>query len=87
MSKRQEVRLRHLRGRFLQWITGTQSLTERTSELQLFRQQLSKHFKAFWTDLPVSPAQNDAAEVLIMDGVYQSGRTNAVLEGSGMAFR
>ena len=79
VSKRPDVRLRHLRHRFLQWITGTRSMTERASELQISRQRLGKLFKAFWTDIPVSPAQATAAEVLIMDGVYLSGRTNAVL--------
>ena len=54
-------------------------MTERARELQISRQQLGKLFKAFWADLPVSPAQAAAAEVLILDGVYLSGRNNAVL--------
>lgn len=79
VRKRPDVHVRHLRERFLQWITGTQSLTERANELQLSRKQLNKRFKAFWAELPVCTAQNDAALVLILDGVYLSGRTNAVL--------
>ena len=76
---RPDVRVRHLRHRFLQWVTSTRSLTERASDLQLSRQQLGKLFNAFWTDLPASPAQVKSAEVLILDGVYLSGRTNVVL--------
>lgn len=79
VRKRPDIRVRHLRGRFLQWITGTRSLTERAGDLQLSRKQLSKLFKTFWAEPPVSTAQNNAALVLILDGVYLSGRTNAVL--------
>lgn len=79
VRKRRDVHVRHLRHHFLQWITGTQSLTEKASEMKLSRKQLSKHFNAFWADLPACPANTEPTEVLVLDGVYLSGRTNAVL--------
>ena len=79
VNNRPDVRARHLRQRFLQWITETRSMTERARELQISRQQLGKLFNAFWADIPVSPVQAKRAEVLILDGVYLSGRNNAVL--------
>lgn len=48
--------------------------------MSLSRKQLSKLFEPFWKELPPSPpqcTQNDI--VLIFDGVYLSGRSNAVL--------
>jgi hypothetical protein len=79
VRKRPDVHVRHLRHHFLQWITGTQSLAEKASEMKLSRKQLSKYFKAFWAELPACPAKTEPTEVLVLDGVYLSGRTNAVL--------
>lgn len=47
--------------------------------MRLSGKQLSKHFKAFWAELPACPAKTEPTEVLVLDGVYLSGRTNAVL--------
>lgn len=79
VRKKRDVHVRHLRHHFLQWITGTQSLTEKASEMKLARKLLSKHFKAFWAALPACPANTEPTEVLVLDDVYLSGRTNAVL--------
>lgn len=80
VRNRPDVHIRHLRARFIGWLTGTDSLADIAHEMSLSRKQLSKRFKPFWTELPLSPhkcTQNDI--VLVFDGVYLSGRTNAVL--------
>jgi len=79
VRKRRDVHIRHLHDRFLQWITGTRSLTEIAREIKLSRKQLSKLFEAFWAELPSAPVKAEPTEVLVLDGVYLSGRTNAVL--------
>ena len=53
--------------------------------MSLSRKQLCKLFEPFWKELPPSPSkctQNDM--VLIFDGVYLSGKTNAVLIARSM---
>ncbi len=46
------------------------------------RRQMVRLFESFWSEEPFKPPQSiDYEHLLIVDGVYLSGRTNAVLIG------
>jgi hypothetical protein len=85
VRNRPDVHIRHLRARFIGWLTGTGPLADIAHDMSLSRKQLCKLFEPFWKELPPSPSkctQNDM--VLIFDGVYLSGKTNAVLIARSM---
>ncbi|MBU0683520.1 MAG: transposase [Candidatus Omnitrophica bacterium] len=77
---RSDTYVRHLYTQFVRWITGTLSQTEIARKVNISRKQLSARFKICWNITPPDlPIYTTPDSVLIVDGVYLSGRTNSVL--------
>lgn len=82
VRERSDTRTRHLRARFVSWLTGTQELGAIAKDLDLCRDRLTDLFRPLWSlPAPRPPARIERVRVLIVDGVYLSGRTNAALVG------
>jgi hypothetical protein len=80
IRRRRDVVMRHTQAHFMRWIRGTASLTEVGCALGLSRKQLTARFQACWNAPPPEPLNHGKADsILIVDGVYLSGRVNAVL--------
>lgn len=81
VRRRPDTTLRHLRRRFVDWLTGYQSLTSIASELVTTRRTLTAWFEPLWYEaLPVAQRVDVTGHVLIVDGV-QLARGASVLVG------
>lgn len=79
VRRRDDVRARHFRGRFIAWLSGTASLAHVARTMGVSRRQAANRFAPFWCELPPRPTPVSPDAILILDGVYLSGRTNAAL--------
>lgn len=80
VKTRPDTSLRHLLRHFIKWITGTREQSAIALELGISRMQLSRRFEWCWSfPAPSPPPVTEPDYVLILDGVYLSGRTNAAL--------
>jgi hypothetical protein len=80
IRQRSDQRYRQYFRSFVKWLTGTREQSAIARELSISRMQLSRRFELCWSlPAPASPPATEADHVLILDGVYLSGRTNAVL--------
>ena len=65
---------------FVRWLTGTKELCAVAKEVGVSRAQLSRRFEQCWREpAPTPPLVAETLRILILDGVYLSGRVNAVL--------
>lgn len=77
---RPDTAFRHLKKHFVRWLTGNQSLAEIAHEIGCTRQTLVARFSTLWEECPAPPpAPSKPDHILILDGVYLSGRVNAAL--------
>lgn len=76
---RPDTRRRHLRPHFIRWLTGVTSLTDIGVQYGYSRRQLTRRFNPLWHEPPPQPPTPSSVMILIVDGVYLSGRRNAVL--------
>lgn len=77
---RRDTTLRYQSRQFVHWLTGNRSLAEMAGELGCSRQALAARFAPWWSERPQpSPSLSKSCSTLILDGVYLSGRVNAVL--------
>lgn len=82
IKKRLDTRARHLMRWFVRWITGTATLSEIAIRHRHTRRQMVRLFGQMWKiPAPQPPHSASPHSVLIVDGVYLSGRHNAVLIG------
>jgi hypothetical protein len=82
VKKRGDTTLRHLKKRFKEWLTGTNTLTDIAHHYDRTRRQMVRLFEPLWhMSAPQPPQTTPQGIVLIVDGVYLSGRRNAVLIG------
>jgi len=82
VKTRADTKKRHLRKWFVRWITGVRELAAIARLHGHSRRQMVRLFEPFWSEEPFKPPQSiDCEHLLIVDGVYLSGRTNAVLIG------
>lgn len=80
VKQRPDTALRHSLQQFVKWLTGVRDQLAIARELGISRMQLSRRFEPCWSLPAPAPAPTTEADhVLILDGVYLSGRTNAVL--------
>lgn len=80
IRRRKDVQERHVLTQFIRWITGVHSLTEVAISLGLSRKQLTVRFQMCWETPPPQPRFEELKDqILIVDGAYLSGRTNAAL--------
>lgn len=79
---RSDTHARHLHKRFVAWLTDTRELSKVAVDVGCSRGHLTELFQKLWEyPTPSSPERVSYVHVLIVDGVYLSGRTNAVLIG------
>jgi len=65
---------------FIRWLTGVRELSAVARERGIGREQLSRRFQQYWyLPAPTSPPLVGSDHVLILDGIYLSGRGNATL--------
>lgn len=77
---RPDTTTRYLKGHFARWLTGNRSLSEIARETGCSRQSLVARFSPLWAFCPKPPPTLlESDRILIFDGVYLSGRVNAVL--------
>lgn len=78
VKTRPDTTFRHTLRLFVKWLIGTRELTSIAHELGISRRQLSRRFVSCWsTPAPTPPPVIESDPVLILDGVYLSGRENA----------
>lgn len=72
---------------FLSWLTGTHTLTDIAGAQNISRQTLTAWFMPYWQERPTAHSQTNPTtsisppSILICDGIYLVGRTEAVLIG------
>lgn len=70
IRRRFDTTLRHLRRRFVAWLTGLESLRAIAEDLGVSRRTLTTWFEPFWDEpLPVPTLVDVTGQVLIVDGV------------------
>ena len=80
VKKRPDTQERHHRALFTRWLTGNRSLSEIAEDNGLSRRTLIRWFIPFWErSQQPTVLKHDPFAVYILDGVYLSGRENAVL--------
>lgn len=77
---RKDPYVRGMRKLFQQWLIGTEALSDVAKKPRCSRMWLSKCFEQFWEEpIPPVPLYTISDHVLIMDGIYLSGRRNVAL--------
>ena len=80
IRRRTDQRQRQYFRSFVRWLIDTREQSAIANKVRISRRQLSRRFEQCWQQpTPSPPFVTESDNVLILDGVYLSGRTNATL--------
>ena len=80
VRRRPDARLRHMRRRAWQWLTGKASVSEIARSADLTRRALSKQFQIIFTE-QADFIRPRSINILVLDGIYIHGRRLVTLIG------
>lgn len=80
VKTRKDTSLRHVRGLFRRWITGTATMTDIAREKKVTRQTIWRWFDPLWRESTTCPAPSSMrVSWLIVDGIYIHKRMELAL--------